>query len=173
MSIILNEEAGKIYYFRITVTNYDLKVRGMPYRVMAIPGNFTLFNLSTEIIDSFNFCYDHCFGFFGFSKRYFWSDERYELFTDLEDYGYLEPQPSFFGGLDPKKERSGSLVKTFIPEVFDTPKKKMIFLFDYGDQWNFIVQLQKVEPIDFEGKYPCICKSVGKSPEQYPDFDDQ
>ncbi|MEM4310914.1 MAG: hypothetical protein QXX95_00800 [Nitrososphaerales archaeon] len=43
----------------------------------------------------------------------------------------------------------------------------MLFLFDYGDEWHFIVKLKKIEADKKEVNYPLIVKSVGEAPPQY------
>lgn len=50
--------------------------------------------------------------------------------------------------------------------------KKLLYLFDYGDEWRFIVECKKIEETD-GGKYPRVLESKGEAPEQYPDYDDK
>ena len=52
------------------------------------------------------------------------------------------------------------------------PAKEFLFLFDYGDQWEFGVRLmEKGETVDPHAIYPRIVASLGEAPEQYPDLD--
>ena len=60
-----------------------------------------------------------------------------------------------------------SVKRTKINEVFDKIKKKMLFLFDYGDEWHFIVELKRIESPEEDAKYPLVAKSVGEAPPQY------
>jgi hypothetical protein len=63
---------------------------------------------------------------------------------------------------------SRSVRRTTISEVWNKPGEKMLFLFDYGDQWRFIVQLQGFGVVESKRKYPRILRGAGTSPEQYP-----
>jgi len=48
----------------------------------------------------------------------------------------------------------------------------MLLRYDFGDDWRFNVQLERVEPSGPKLKTPRIVESKGKSPEQYPVWDD-
>ena len=43
----------------------------------------------------------------------------------------------------------------------------MVFLFDYGDNWHFTVELIDIKEKNAEEKYPSVLESVGKAPRQY------
>src|SRR3989344_6402628 len=112
-----------------------------------------LYKLAEAIVKSYDFDFDHAFGFFSTISEsgYFKSEIKYELFTDLEDEG-IEPTGA------------GSVKKTKIGEVCKNPGDKMLFLFDYGDEWLFTVELtgfgKKVAKI----KYPRVLKSTSTAP---------
>jgi hypothetical protein len=59
-----------------------------------------------------------------------------------------------------------------IGELFLKEHQTLAYLFDYGDEWMFYVELEKIE----EGKAllstPRLLESKGKSPEQYPDWEE-
>ena len=56
-----------------------------------------------------------------------------------------------------------------IVTVFPEPKKKMLFVYDFGDEGRFVVQ-SKGKALPVEGvKYPEVIESCGDNPEQYPD----
>ncbi len=151
------KQGERIFLIKATLSDWYGHVRGKPYRILAIPENFTLYDLAETIINSFNFCFDHAFGFYNNIKNWPKSTEKYELFADME----------------PGSESKG-VRKTRINEVFDKIKKKMLFLFDYGDEWYFVVELKGIEPPEKGAKYPIIVKSVGDPPPQYgePEEDD-
>lgn len=71
------EEGEKEYLFKVTLSDWSSRVRGMPYRILAIP--FTLYDLAESITDAFDFDFDHAFGFYDNIKS--WTDlvERYHL----------------------------------------------------------------------------------------------
>lgn len=60
-----------------------------------------------------------------------------------------------------------SVKTTRIGRVFNRIKKRMLFLFDYGDEWHFIVELKRTETPKKEMSYPFIVESVGEVPSQY------
>jgi len=45
----------------------------------------------------------------------------------------------------------------------------MLFLFDYGNEWQFIVELKKITEPEPNKKSPAILEIFGKPPKQYPD----
>lgn len=119
-----------------------------PYRVIAIRPDASLYQLAEAIIDSFDFDFDHCFGFFA-GPAWHQSNEGYELFSDVGE-------ESRFPGVKQIKAES----------VFNDIGKKMIFLFDYGDEWLFDVELTSIRLDESKAK-PYVVKSVGPSPKQY------
>lgn len=146
------------FMFKVIQSDYMGSVRGRPYRVLAVPGDFTLFKFAYAIISSFEFDEDHAFGFYDNLTRWSNSTEGYELFSDDER--------------DPTSEFPG-VKKTQVKDVFTYIKKKMLFLFDYGDEWHFRVELIGVEPVDELKNHAKIVKSVGDAIPQYGDPDDE
>ena len=57
--------------------------------------------------------------------------------------------------------------KTKASEAFSAQDAKLTFLFDYGDEWLFLVERIGEGQKDPARKYPHIVKSVGKAPKQY------
>ena len=147
----------KTYIFHIHLFN-NLKI----IREIEVLEDISLYKLAEAIVGVYDFDFDHAFGFFSTISEsgYFKSERKYELFTDLEDEG-IEPTGA------------GSVKKTKNSEVWKNPGAKMLFLFDYGDEWLFTVELtgfgKKVAKI----KYPRVLKSTSTAPEQYPDYDDE
>lgn len=125
-------------------------------REIEILENASLYKLAEVIVGSYNFNFDHCFGFFNkiAESRYFDSEKKYELFTDLGDEG-IEPTGA------------GSVKKTKTKEVWQSIGDKMLFLFDYGDNWQFIIKLIGFGKKTAKQKYPRILKKIGKAPRQY------
>ena len=146
----------KVYLIKVTLSDWYGHVRGMPYRILAVPEGFTLYDLAEAIVDSFNFDFDHAFGFYNNIKRWVESTEGYELFADIGE-------ESKFKGVK----------RTKVNKVFDKIKKKMLFLFDYGDEWHFIVELKGIESPKENVKYPLIVKSVGEAPPQYGEMEEE
>jgi len=144
--------AKVIFVFRVSLDR-DI------YRDIEIAGSRSLASLAEFIIDAFDFDFDHCYGFYSKTKgRYYDSEEKYELFADMDEGGT---------GTPPAK----SVEKTKIETVF-FKGKKMLFFFDYGDSWEFIAKCKKTMPPVKKIQYPRITLSKGEAPEQYPDYED-
>lgn len=80
------------------------------------------------------------------------SERKYELFTDLPD---IEPTGA------------ESVKQTKVKEVWKNIGDKMMFLFDYGDEWKFLVELVNLKQREKNRKYPYLSKKIGRAPRQY------
>lgn len=69
-------------------------------------------------------------------------------------------------------DHAQSVEKTKISAVFNERGKQMRFLFDYGDNWEFIVGLKEIRPSMPGERLPCVMRSAGKAPLQYPPLDE-
>ncbi len=51
----------------------------------------------------------------------------------------------------------------------------MIFFwfFDFGDNWEFNVLLERIDPVDLNLKKPKVLEKKGEAPEQYPMWDEK
>jgi len=143
----------KTYIFKINLLRSPKIVREIE-----IPNNISLYKLAEAIVDAYNFNFDHCFGFFSkiSEDRYFDSEKKYELFTDLIEEGE-----------NLESTGAGSVKKTKIKEVWQSAGDKMLFLFDYGGEWLFVVELKGFGEEDTKKKYPRVLKKVGRTPKQY------
>jgi hypothetical protein len=127
-------------------------------REIEVLENISLYKLAGAIVGAYNFNFDHCFGFFSRIAEwdYFNSEKKYELFTDLIEEGEsLEPTGA------------GSVKKTKVSEVWQNIGDRMMFLFDYGDNWQFVVELINFGNKELKQKYPRILSKVGRAPKQY------
>jgi Plasmid pRiA4b ORF-3-like protein len=128
------------------------------YRDIEIEGSRSLAALAEAVVMAFDFEFDHAFGYYSDVKDpYSRKGERYELFADMED-----------GDSD-----AGSVERTTVAQVFHTPGKKMLFVFDYGDDWRFLIEAKATGEIAPKARYPRLVASVGNAPEQYPDDDEE
>jgi hypothetical protein len=48
----------------------------------------------------------------------------------------------------------------------------MEYLFDFGDNWKFDLQLEQINTEDTRQEYVEIIESFGIAPEQYPAYED-
>ena len=127
-------------------------------RRIQIPGSKTLYNFAKVIIDAFDFQFDHCFGFYDNFQRYGDSSMAYELFVDV--------------GEQPLSATSNGVKKVKIGQAFKGVGQKMLFLFDYGDEWRFVVELKEIKQPENRDLKPVILESIGKAPLQYPPCED-
>lgn len=127
-------------------------------REIEVPENFSLYKLANAIVTAYDFNFDHAFGFFDkIGEQYYKSDKKYELFADMED---IEPTGA------------ESVEKTKINQAWQNVGNKMLFLFDYGDNWLFVVELTGFSKKMADKKYPRLLKKVGVAPEQYPEIEE-
>ncbi|RJP74076.1 MAG: hypothetical protein C4524_13590 [Candidatus Zixiibacteriota bacterium] len=127
----------------------------MPWRTVALPAGASLYDAAQAIVASFDFDFDHAFGFYDNLKLWGKPREGYELFADMGEKG----------------EFPGTK-KAPIGQVFDRRGKRMLMLFDYGDQWPFVVELVETRPGESGEKLPRMMQSEGEAPLQYGDEED-
>ena len=65
-----------------------------------------------------------------------------------------------------------SVRRTKLSTAFPKVGKQMLFLFDYGDGWQFKVELIGLGQKEAKADYPRVVKQVGTAPPQYPDLDE-
>ncbi len=127
-------------------------------RTLQIEAGDSLHELASLICRAFDFDLDHAFGFYSETKgyRYHASKRKFELFADMGE------------GSEGARPVSSSTVLEAFPKV----ATKMLYLFDYGDEWRFIVTREKDALLVPGARTPRIVASHGKAPAQYPDSDD-
>jgi hypothetical protein len=128
------------------------------YRDIEVRASTTLYKLAAAIIAAYDFDLDHAFGFYSsLTKGYGGSPKRYELFADMG-----EADPGILG-----------VEKTQVTTAFPRVGAKMVFVFDYGDDWRFGVELFGTGIRMPKTRYPRVLAKVGEAPEQYPAYDDE
>ncbi|OPX64276.1 MULTISPECIES: hypothetical protein [unclassified Methanoregula] len=129
--------------------------------VLEVPGECSLYDFAIFILANFDFDDDHAFGFYNHLTRYTEATEAYELFYDNKDTR-MECPPFV-----------RSVKKTLVKTAFPEPGKKMLFLFDYGDNWQFRIELLEIEPAGSRKPYPKCRERHGKPCSQYGDDDNE
>jgi len=127
------------------------------YRDIEIPSSMSLESLAKGILKAYSFDMDHAFGFFSgltYDSMYH-KHPKYEIFADMGE-----------------SEDSLSVQKTPVFNGFPDIGSKLMFLFDYGDEWLFLCEVIDLGEKVPRKRYPKCIKSVGKAPEQYPEFED-
>jgi hypothetical protein len=128
------------------------------YRDFEISSASSLYTLAEAIVCFFDFDFDHAFGFYsGLKGDIYRSPTRYELFVDIEE-----------GEGDAR-----SVKRTRVAEAFRSAGAKMRFLFDYGDEWVFLVELVGRKPKEPKVRLPRLVLAAGKAPAQYADPEDE
>lgn len=127
-------------------------------RKIQIAGTKSLYNFAKVITQAFGFQFDHCFGFYDTLKDKMSCKKAFELFVDV--------------GEEPTKEIAKGVKKVKISQAFKHIGEKLIFLFDYGDGWQFNVELQERRNAEKMDLKPVILESIGKAPMQYPPCED-
>lgn len=138
------QEQQGVYIFKVTL--------GKIWRRIAIPCDYNLYDLSSIILESVNFDDDHLHEF-SYKSRYGW--------TVRVSHPYAQESPS---------------TNEFLIEDLSLSLKvgqTMTYLFDFGDDWRFNVQLESIEPDNLEIKEPIILASHGTAPQQYPNWEDE
>jgi hypothetical protein len=137
---------------------FRASLRGRLYRDIELPSDGSLEDLAEAIVGAFGFDFDHAFGFYSNLKGdYYRSEERYELFADLGE----------------ANKGVRSVRRTKLGTAFPEVGKKMLFLFDYGDEWLFTVELIGLGRREPKAAYPRVVKQVGEAPLQYPALEDE
>lgn len=136
----------KTYFFKV-----KLKWDKRTYRTIEMSENQTLDHLHQAIFDAFDFEEMHLYSFFMNNRA--WSPPQYE---------YCAPQAD---------GRKADKVKVSLLRL--KPKQKFLYLFDYGDSWEFEIEFIGNGKKENKIKYPKVIKSAGESPTQYPDSDEK
>lgn len=146
-----------VYTFRVRILNgiyAPLDGREI-WREIEVAGNQTLEDLGYAIPDAFGFDDPHLWSFFLSGKAW---DETTEYALDGAE---------FLG--DTPKNVAGRVTMRDVPFPGKTGKKEFLFLFDFGDQWEFGVKLLRAsEAIESRVTYPRVVASQGDAPPQYP-----
>jgi len=70
-------------------------------------------------------------------------------------------------------ERKKSTTRIRICDVGLNEKDIFHYLFDFGDDWWHRIKVQYINETKSKKKHIKLIKSVGESPPQYPDYDDE
>ncbi|NJL21611.1 MAG: plasmid pRiA4b ORF-3 family protein [Leptolyngbyaceae cyanobacterium SM1_3_5] len=123
---------------------------GKAWRSIAISSDMTLYDLSRLILDSVDFDHDHL-----------------DLFEYRNQVGLLVRISH------PLSEESPSTEEVKIGDLPFGEGTTFTYIFDFGDWWEFAVQLEKIQANDSRSNYAEILESYGDAPPQYPDWDEE
>ncbi len=136
------------YHFRIQYADFTAEI--------VLGDQWSLYDLAEFIIQTVGFDFDNAFEFGDNVKDPYQSQERYTLFADTGDAD------------DPDEP---GVKETLVSEVF-RPKRKMVFLFDYGDDWFFPITCTAVTPSDKKRRFRRVLSTTGTPPVQYESPDE-
>lgn len=117
------------------------------YRHIQISKSATLFRLHKAILEAFEFEDDHAHAFFMDNRIWSQYDAYYSMKMDSHD------RLTKGRKLEKLNLKKGSQFK---------------YVFDFGDEWRF--QCKVLRELEEDTKTPLVIRSVGESPEQYPDW---
>ncbi|CCK78894.1 MULTISPECIES: plasmid pRiA4b ORF-3 family protein [Desulfobacula] len=150
----------KTYQFRVSII-------GIPklYRLIEASENCTFDDLHNVIFQSFDRYDEHLYSFFITRK-------------DTKSMRNIYDAPQITHPVSAEEmmgygERKESTAKMQICDVGLNEKDVFHYLFDFGDEWWHRIKVQNIKETKAKKKYIKLIKSVGESPPQYPDYDDE
>lgn len=114
------------------------------WRRIEISADHTLLDLHRAIQKAYSFDDDHLYSFFMDGKA--WSHERF---------------------ISPYEEEGPWVDDVRIGELGLFIGQNILYLFDYGDEWHFRVELEEIRTEGLKPREPKIIEEKGKAPEQY------
>lgn len=164
-----------VFVFRVRPKRgaYLPRNTGEVWRDIAIAGDQTMEALAEYILDAFDFDNDHLSSFYMSGKR--WDRASEIKVASGDDYDSVDSMfEPLFGS--PGKWPTEPLPHARDMLLRDAPlpgkvgKKEFLYLFDFGDSWEFGVRLmEKSDKLDPHAIYPRVIASMGDGPDQYPD----
>ena len=133
-------------------------------------GSQSLHDLHGAIQEAFGFDDDHMYSYFMSGKAW-----------DLSGYEYFHPDAAPQNEVEVRRREMTAIIRGKHPEPrlpatevmvqsLDLERKqRLLYLFDYGDEWLFEVEFVG-EGVADEAFYPRVVGSRGESPQQY-DFE--
>ncbi len=137
------DNPGGVYVFKV---RHKQAIKS--YRVIELRSEQDLDDLHVAIQRAFSWNSDHLYSFFMTGKY----DPRYTFACQYE-----ETHPPWTH-------------QAVIGELGLGRRHKFVYLFDYGDQHEFEIEVTAICPQAGSGDYPRVVKSVGKAPDQYRDW---
>ena len=122
-------------------------------RVIEMDENATLSELHDAIQDAVSFDREHLYDFYFANSPH--ARKRVSL-TELDDWVEWD-------------EREKVFMRTRLKNVRPEGRRRLYYLFDFGDSWLFDVKIASKRKPNEEGvRYPRVIKTEGPNPQQYP-----
>lgn len=150
-----------IYQMRVSIM-------GIPrlYRIIEISDDLSFYDLHKLLFVAFDREEEHLFSFYLTGKELKPSARIYGKYPEITHPRNVE---SVIWG----KDELFSAESTRLADIHLSKGFIFHYLFDFGDNWLHRIRVQDVEYSTSSKSILRIVKSVGASPEQYPDFDDE
>mgnify|MGYP005642590551 FL=1 len=124
-------------------------------RVIEIDESMDLVDLHGTIQDAVNFDHDHPFKFYLANSASPWAHKHSLIEND--DWA----------------ARESHFAKIKLKDIYPLGRKKLYYLFDFGDKWTFEIRKTRGGKKPEAGiKYPRVVEAIGPDPEQYPIWED-
>src|SRR5947207_2297807 len=152
-----------IYTFRVRIRGgfYAPDNAQDIWREIEVAANQTLADLGEAIPLAFGFDDPHLWSFFLSGKAW-----------DRASEYALESAPDLFSGARARSARRARIRDVPWPEA--RGHKEFLFLFDYGDEWQFRVKLVRTgDAVEPGAGYPRVVARHGDAPPQYADEEEE
>ena len=136
------ESHSGLYTFKVSL---DPKI----WRRIVISSQMVLADFSDLILEAFEFDSDH---------------------LDMFRYKNLNGRTVEIS--HPYAERSPSTDEVSIEDLNLREGTTLLYIFDFGDWWEFGIQLEKIDTNDLRSEYGAIVESKGDAPPQYPGWEE-
>ncbi len=151
--------AVNIYRLKVTLVGGAPRGKNAVWRTIEMKGSQTLDQLHKAIFRAFDRYDEHLYSFFMTENRR----------DPMQEYAspYLFEDDDFLLSDRPHSARGAKLDKLGL-----RVRQKFYYTFDYGDDWEHVVQVLSVKDEEPVGRFPRISERHGESPEQYPELED-
>lgn len=146
---------AKIDKNRTIIFKVMFKYRKGTWRKIELKSTQTLVDLHEAIQEYFEWDNDHLYSFY--------MDNQFNRRKGDYDMEYTCPFESEGGKTADIKAGTLEFEK----------KQKFAYLFDFGDCHRFEIEVVDFGKVEKDKKYPLLVESKGKSPEQYPEYDEE
>ena len=158
----------KTFIFKVKL-RHDRRV----WRKVEALGSQTLDDLHKAIQEAYGFDGDHLYSYFMSGKAW-----------DLSSYEYYHPDAAPQTAVEERMRTMMAKIRGNYPEprlpateiriesLNLEPKQRFLYLFDYGDEWQFEVEYVG-EGASEEIHYPRVIGLRGESPQQYSEFSEE
>ena len=150
-------DSANVYLLSVYVESGAFKKRyksNQLRRDIEIRGDQTLDDLHETIFSAFDRDDEHLYEF-QFGRKPNERGAPMYGFRDMMDWYRADSRDTTLDSLNLKPDR-----------VFG-------YLFDFGDNWYHHIKVQQIGQADPTVQYPRVIERVGKSPPQYPEFDEE